>query len=159
MRDPRDPTELPTPRGATAATAAITALILGPITGIAGALWVLYTIVAIEDHVQEYPENGGYADLITMGIVAVVIGLAWSIGGSLLLAYMNAGRLLLILASGIALIASAAQLFNRGFTVMFVAVIASLLILILCALPATGRWIAANQPEPNLLRQLDEGKQ
>ncbi|MFE3958087.1 hypothetical protein ACFXPS_28410 [Nocardia sp. NPDC059091] len=159
VKDPHDQPELPTPapHGATAVTASITALILGPPTGIAGIMWVLYMVVAIEDHAREYhtreySEIGGYnTDLIVMGIVAVVIGLTWSVGGSLLLAYMKTGRFLLILASGVALIVSIAQLFNRGFTFLFIPIIVSLLILVLCAVPATGRWIVANEPEPNPL--------
>ncbi|MEV6103035.1 hypothetical protein [Nocardia sp. NPDC051981] len=152
VKDRHDQPELPTPapHGATAVTAAITALILGPLTGIAGIMWALYMIVAIEDHAREYPaEIGRDTDLIVMGIIAVIIGLAWSVGGSLLLAYMKTGRFLLILASGLALIASVAQLFNRGFGFLFIPIIVSLLILILCAVPATGRWIVANEPEPN----------
>ncbi|WP_040700542.1 hypothetical protein [Nocardia vinacea] len=154
MKDPHDQPELPTPapHGATAVTAAITALILGPLTGITGIMWVLYTVVGIEDHAREYHEIGEYnTDLIVMGIAAVVIGLTWWVGGFLLLAYMKTGRFLLILASGVALIVSVAQLFNRGFTFLFIPIIVSLLILVLCAVPATGRWIVADEPEPNPL--------
>lgn len=118
-------------------------------------MWVLYMVVAIEDHAREYSEIGGYTDLIVMGIV--VIGLTWSVGGSLLLAYMKTGRFLLILASGVALIVSVAQLFNRGFTFLLIPIIVSLLILVLCAVPATGRWIVANEPEPNPLAH-DQGR-
>ncbi|MGW5225529.1 hypothetical protein ACWEP5_11375 [Nocardia niigatensis] len=154
VKDPHDQPELPTPapHGATAVTAAITALIFGPLTGIAGIMWVLYMAVAIEDQARESSvEIGRSTDPIVMGIVAVVIGLTWCIGGSLLLAYMKAGRFLLILASGVALIVSVAQLFNRGFTFLFIPIIVSLLILVLCAVPSTGRWIVANEPEPNPL--------
>ncbi|MEV2218266.1 hypothetical protein AB0E01_00115 [Nocardia vinacea] len=160
MKDPHDQPELPTPapHGATAVTAASIALILGPITGIAGIMWVLYTVVGIEDEARESSvEIGGYTDLIVMGIVAVVIGLAWWVGGFLLLAYMKTGRFLLILASGVALIVSVAQLFNRGFTFLFIPIIVSLLILVLCAVPATGRWIVADEPEPNPLAH-DRGR-
>ncbi|MEU7145919.1 hypothetical protein ABZ942_41200 [Nocardia sp. NPDC046473] len=153
MKDPHDQPELPTPspHGATAVTAAITALILGPLTGIAGIMWVLYVLVSIEDQAREHQEVGGYTDLIVMGVVAVVIGLSWCVGGSLLLAYMKTGRFLLILASGVALIASGAQLFDGGFIFWFIPTIVSLLILVLCAMPATGRWIVANELEPNPL--------
>ncbi|MEV6426596.1 hypothetical protein [Nocardia sp. NPDC051463] len=159
MKDPHDQPELPTPapHGATAVTGAFFALILGLLTGIAGILWTLYVVAGIEDHAREYPEIGGYTDMIVMGIVAVVIGLTWSVGGFLLLAYMKTGRFLLILASGVALIVSVAQLFNRGFTFLFIPIIVSLLILVLCAVPATGRWIVANEPEPNPLAH-DQGR-
>ncbi|MFD9615229.1 hypothetical protein ACFWWS_38335 [Streptomyces sp. NPDC059083] len=130
----------------------MTALIPGPLTGIAGIMWVLLTVVGIEDQARESPvEIGRYTDLIVMGIVAVVIGLAWSVGGFLLVSYMKTGRFLLILASGVALIASVAQLFNRGFSFLFIPIIVSLLILVLCAVPATGRWIVAHEPGPNPL--------
>ncbi|MFI6046599.1 hypothetical protein ACIA8C_33615 [Nocardia sp. NPDC051321] len=145
VHDPHDQPELlaPAPRGATAVTAAITALIFGPLTIVAGIMWVLYVLVSIEDSAREYRKVGGHTDLIIMGIVTVVIGLAWSVGGSLLLAYMKTGRFLLILASGVALIVSVAQLFTSGLTLLFVPAIVSLLILVLCAAPATGRWIVA----------------
>ncbi|MFF0456868.1 hypothetical protein [Nocardia africana] len=151
MKDPRDQPELPTPapHGATAVTAAVTALVFGPLAGIGGIMWVLYTIAGIEDHAREYPETVGYTDLVVMGIVAVGIGLAWSVGGFLLLAYLKTGRFLLIVASGAALIASVAQLLNRGFSFLFVPIVVSLLILVLCAVPATGRWIVADEPGPN----------
>lgn len=149
MKDPHSQPESPppTPRGATAVTAAFLALILGPLTAIAGIMWALFVVVAVDDHTREYRETPESADLIVMGILAVVIGLAWSVGGTLLLAYMKSGRFLLILASGVALIASVAQLYNRGFTVLFIPIIASLLILVLCAAPASGRWIMANESE------------
>ncbi|MFI6772225.1 hypothetical protein [Nocardia sp. NPDC050412] len=168
MEDPHDQPELPTPasHGATAVTAAITALTLGLLTGIAGIMWILYMVVSIEDQARESSldrasessvEIGGYTELIVMGIVALVIGLAWFVGGFLLLAYMKTGRFLLILASGVTLIVSVAQLFNRGFDFLFIPIIASLLILVLCAVPATGRWIVANEPEPNPLAH-DQGR-
>ncbi|WP_433523918.1 hypothetical protein ACQPZ2_01235 [Nocardia pseudovaccinii] len=154
MKDPHGQLELPKPdlRGATAVTAAFIALILGVLTGIAGILWILYVMVGIEDRARESPvEIGQYRNQIIMGIVAVAIGLLWYVGGFLLLAERTAGRVLLILASGVGLIASIAQLFNSGFAYLFIPIMVSLLILVLCVVPATGRGIAADESEPNPL--------
>ncbi|WP_063013434.1 hypothetical protein [Nocardia nova] len=150
MRDPQANPESFGPHGATAIAAAITALIVGLLAGIAGILWVLYTIAGIEDQAREAPtEISPSSDLVAMGIVAAVIGPAWVVGGFLLLMYMRTGRVLLILASGAALVGSVVQLVNRGFAFLYMPIAVSLLILILCAVPATGRWIVSEQPEPN----------
>ncbi|PPJ04330.1 hypothetical protein C5E51_25210 [Nocardia nova] len=150
MRDPQAKPESFGPHGATAIAAAITALIVGLLAGIAGILWVLYTIAGIEDQAREAPtEISPSSDLLAMGIVAAVIGLAWIVGGFLLLMYMRTGRVLLILASGVALVGSVVQLVNRGFAFLYMPIAVSLLILILCAVPATGRWIVSEHLEPN----------
>lgn len=150
MRDPQANPESFGPHGATAIAAAITALIAGLLTGIAGIMWVLYTIAGIEDQAREAPtEISRSSDLVVMGIVAAVIGLAWVVGGFLLLMYMQTGRVLLILASGAALVGSVVQLVNRGFAFLYMPIAVSLLILFLCAVPATGRWIVSEQLEPN----------
>ncbi|MEV6427247.1 hypothetical protein [Nocardia sp. NPDC051463] len=149
MNDPHGQPELPKPdlRGA---TAAFIALILGLLTGIAGILWVLYVVAGIEDRARDSSVEIGHTNLI-MGIAAVAIGLLWCVGGFLLLAEKTAGRVLLILASGVVLIASSAQLFNGGFAYLFIPTMVSLLILLLCVVPATGRGIAADESEPNPL--------
>jgi hypothetical protein len=153
MKDPHGQPELPKPDlPATAVTAAFIALILGLLTGIAGIAWILYVVVGSEDH--DYGpsvEIGQYTNLIIMGIVVVAIGLLWFVGGFLLLAEKTAGRVLLILTSGVVLIASIAQLFNSGFAYLFIPIMVSLLILVLCVVPATGREIAADESEPNPL--------
>ncbi|PSR65482.1 MULTISPECIES: hypothetical protein [Nocardia] len=150
MRDPQAHPESFAPHGATAITAAITALVAGLLTGIAGILWVLYTIAGIEDQAREAPtEISRSTDLVVVGIVAAVIGPAWVVGGFLLLTYMQTGRVLLILASGAALVGSVVQLVNRGFAFLYIPIAVSLLIFILCAVPATGRWIVSEQLEPN----------
>ena len=154
MKDPHDQPELPKPdlRGATAVTAAFIGLILGVLTGIAGILWILYVVAGIEDSARESSvEIGQYTNQIIMGIVAVAVGLLWYVGGFLLLAEKTAGRVLLVLASGVGLIASIAQLFNSGFAYLFIPIMVSLLILVLCVVPATGRGIAADESEPNPL--------
>ncbi|WP_063047802.1 hypothetical protein [Nocardia pseudovaccinii] len=154
MKDPHDQLELAKPDlwGAAAVTAAFIALILGVLTGIAGILWILYVLVDIEDRARESSvEIGQYTNLIIMGIVAVAIGLLWFVGGFLLLAEKTTGRVLLILASGVGLIASIAQLFNSGFAYLFIPITVSLLILVLCVVPATGGEIAADESEPNPL--------
>ncbi|MBF5001073.1 hypothetical protein IRT45_28450 [Nocardia sp. BSTN01] len=150
MRDSQANPESFGPHGATAVTAAVTALIAGLLSGIAGILWLLYVVVGIEDQARESPtEISRFSDLIAMGIVAPVIGLAWLVGGFLLLMYMKTGRVLLILASGVALVASVVQLVNRGFAVLYIPLAVSLLILSLCVVPATGRWIGSERLEPN----------
>ncbi|WP_067824781.1 hypothetical protein [Nocardia inohanensis] len=145
--------------GATAVTAALIALILGPLTAITGIMWVLYMIVGADEHAREYSDEVSlYTDLFFMGIIAIVVGVAWYVGGFLLLAYLRTGRVVLILTSGVALIAGVAQFLNRGFVFLFIPVTASLLILVLSALPATGRWIAAQEPEPNpIAHEHDRG--
>ncbi|MGW4067889.1 hypothetical protein [Nocardia grenadensis] len=142
--------ELPKPDlwGATAVTAAFIALILGLLTGAAGILWILYVVVGIEDRARESSvEIGQYANLIIMGIVAVAIGLLWCVGGFLLLAEKMAGRVLLILASSVGLVVSMAKLFNSGFAYLFIPIMASLLILVLCVAPEAGRGITVDESE------------
>lgn len=149
---------MPAPPGATAVTAALTALVLGLITGVAGGMWVRYMVVSIEEHASEYYSEGidGDTNLVAMGAVTVVIGLTWYVGGYLLLAYMKTGRLLLILSSVVALIVSVGELFNSGFPFLFFPIIVSALILVLCVAPATGRWLVANELAPNTLAH-DQG--
>ncbi|WP_094027423.1 hypothetical protein [Nocardia cerradoensis] len=126
----------------------MTALTVGLLSGIAGILWLLYVVTGIEDQARESPtEISRSSDLIAMGVVAPVIGLAWIVGGFLLLMCMKTGRVLLILASGVALVASVVQLVNRGFAFLYIPLAVSLLILILCAVPATGRWIVSERQE------------
>ncbi|OXR41608.1 hypothetical protein B7C42_06249 [Nocardia cerradoensis] len=148
MRDSQADPKSFAPHGATAVTAAMTALTVGLLSGIAGILWLLYVVTGIEDQARESPtEISRSSDLIAMGVVAPVIGLAWIVGGFLLLMCMKTGRVLLILASGVALVASVVQLVNRGFAFLYIPLAVSLLILILCAVPATGRWIVSERQE------------
>ncbi|WP_433567130.1 hypothetical protein ACQP1O_19260 [Nocardia sp. CA-151230] len=154
MKDRHGQPELPKPDlRATAVTAAFIALIFGLLTGIAGIVWILYVAFSFEDSARESSsvEIGQYTNHIMMGIVAVAIGLVWHVGGFLLLAEKTAGRVLVIVASGVGLIASIVQLLNSGFDYLFVPILVSLLILVLCVVPATGHAIAADESEPNPL--------
>ncbi|WP_063002413.1 hypothetical protein [Nocardia mikamii] len=144
MKDPHGQPELPKPDlRATAVAAAFIALMVGLLTGLAGIAWTLYVVVGIEEQVTGLEEHArdssveiGHTNL-SIGVVVAAIGLLWFVGAFLLLVEKAAGRVLLILASGVGLIASAAQLFTSGCAYLVIPIMVSLLILVLCVVPAT----------------------
>ncbi|WP_063012763.1 hypothetical protein [Nocardia kruczakiae] len=146
MKDPHRRPESPKIdlRDAAAVTAGFIALVLGLLTGTAGIAWILYVVTGLEEHEPDSSVEIAHTHLI-VGIVVVAIGLLWFVGGFLLLAEKTAGRVLLILASGAALIASIAQLVDSGFAYLFIPIIGSLLILVLCVVPATDRETASEE--------------
>lgn len=164
MKDPHRRPELSKIdlRDAAAVTAGLIALVLGLLTGTAGIVWILYVVTGLEEVVTglEEHERDSSVEIVhiqlIMGIVAVAIGLLWFVGGFLLVAEKTAGRVLLILASGAALIASIAQLVDSGFAYLFIPIILSLLILVLCPVPATDREIASEESKANPLPHAQE---
>ncbi|MEU0540677.1 hypothetical protein [Nocardia sp. NPDC005978] len=138
------------PSGATAITAGIIALILGLIAGIGGIIAVIAAASLSSDR-----SSGGYGSsrasndfealLIGLGIVVTLIGAFWFIGALLLFARKTAGRVMLILASGLGVVSGLVQFTLGEFTTPIFGLGISLTILVLCAVPATGRWIAAGK--------------
>ncbi|MGV9414287.1 hypothetical protein ACWDOP_30675 [Nocardia sp. NPDC003693] len=135
------------PSGATAITAGVIALIVGIIAGIGGVVMV-GAAAALSSEREKYGRSSANdleSLLIGMGVLVILIGAFWFIGALLLFARKTAGRVMLIIASGLGLLGGLGQLTLGEYSGPIFGLGISLLILILCLVPATGRWIAAGK--------------
>ncbi|GAB2525625.1 hypothetical protein [Nocardia heshunensis] len=134
--------------GGTAITAGVLAMIGGVLSILAGIIVCIAGIV-VNDH-KSYTDNGRYyaddesglmAVLIGLGVLVLVIGVLWCVGATMLFLRKAAGRWILIVMSAIASVLGLIGFVMRPGSGA-IGLIFSLAILVLAAVPLTGRWIA-----------------
>ncbi|MFI1914805.1 hypothetical protein [Nocardia sp. NPDC020380] len=137
--------------GGTAITAGVLGIIIGILAMIGGvaAMIAASTLKNEDDYSSPYSTHTHTSDTATtvatvVGVVIIVVGLLWIVASGLLLARKTFGRVMLIILSGIGVaggLVDAARTPGAGLLGLLVAAA----ILILAAVPATGRWIAAGK--------------
>lgn len=123
------------PSGGTAITAGVLAVIIGMLCVI-GTFALL--VVAVD---------GGDGEAYLYGVVAVIgaIALLWLMGGILLFRRKTAGRVILIVMSALGVLGNLGTMGVSGGARGGLGMLIAATILVLAAVPATGRWIAAGR--------------
>ncbi|GAB0103410.1 hypothetical protein JMUB6875_23830 [Nocardia sp. JMUB6875] len=133
--------------GGTAITAGVLGIILG-LLSVLGSIGLIALVVAFRDDRDGISgEDSGTAVLVlVIAILAGVMALMWLVGSVLLLMRKTVGRVLVIIASALGAIGGVINVAS-GSIVSGVGLLLSLAILVLAAVPPTGRWIAAAKQE------------
>ncbi|MFE3191676.1 hypothetical protein ACFXHA_21880 [Nocardia sp. NPDC059240] len=133
--------------GGTAITAGVLAMI-GGVLSILAAIVMLIASAAVNSDNNSYrgssyhkDESGLVAVLIVGGVVVLAVGVLWCTGATMLFLRKAAGRWILIVMSGLAVVLGLIGFAMRPGSGA-IGLIFSIAILVLASVPLTGRWIA-----------------
>ncbi|MFB7720758.1 hypothetical protein [Nocardia sp. NPDC056100] len=147
----------PPPSGATAIAAAVLSILVAVLAGLAGLGIILIGATFGSSHYNTDYESSSFDDDVTvaigLGVLVLVMGVLWFVAALLLLARKTAGRVMLIAITSIALIGGLVGLAESPESPDLIGLAIGLLILVLAAVPPTGRWIAAAKNPPPAIPQ------
>ncbi|MRH86162.1 hypothetical protein GFY24_01560 [Nocardia sp. SYP-A9097] len=139
------------PSGATAITAAVLSIIFAVLAGFGGLAMIIFAASFRSSYSSDdYSSSLDDATtvIIGLGVFVLVMGILWFVGALLLLARKTAGRVMLIVLTSIGLIGSVVGMVKNPTGPDVIGLGVGLLILVLAAVPPTGRWIAAGKNPP-----------
>ncbi|MEV6770990.1 hypothetical protein AB0N05_20445 [Nocardia sp. NPDC051030] len=143
----------PAPSGGTAITAAVLATLLGLLAGLAGVVMIGVGATTKSKHDSYGSHSSSASDglsslMLGLGVVVIVMGVLWFAGAMLLFARKAAGRWMLVVLSSLGLIGNVISVANSSSpgSGAFGGLL-GLAVLVLAAVPATGKWIAAGKPQ------------
>ncbi|MFE3100300.1 hypothetical protein [Nocardia tengchongensis] len=145
----------PTVSGGTAITAGVLACIASVLSLVGGVIMLVAASIVSggeDSYSGRYRRDDElYGLFLGIGALALLVGVLWALGGILLFMRKQAGRVMLIVLSSIAVVLGVIGLANGPGTA-FVSLVFSIAILVLAAVPPTGRWIEAGKQTPAVVQ-------
>ncbi|MFE4462628.1 hypothetical protein ACFROC_35185 [Nocardia tengchongensis] len=145
----------PTASGGTAIAAGVSACVASVLSLVGGVIMLVAASI-VSDSGDSYSgryrrDDELYGLFLGIGALALLVGVLWAVGGILLFMRKQAGRVMLIVLSSIAVVLGVIGLANGPGTA-FVSLVFSIAILVLAAVPPTGRWIEAGKQTPAVVQ-------
>ncbi|WP_330184045.1 hypothetical protein OHB26_10785 [Nocardia sp. NBC_01503] len=144
----------PTPpvSGSTAIGAAVIALVVGALAGFGGLLKTAFGSILVSSNSTDGYYSSSLAEssktAIIVGVFLMVLGVLWLVSALLLIARKTAGRVLLIFSTTMGMVGTAVGMVTDPDLSDLVGFAIEGLILVLAAVPPTGRWLAADKNPP-----------